>query len=275
MSKPKNIKPLKNSFLILSFFIQLAIISLTQKTLSDDNVKCSDNVCFKFIAAHDTNVLLPRLTKYKNIKNLELINATLDDWHKTLKCTWNEPEIIPEKLTDEYYTYLHYKDLGNSKFQVNANVSFIKADIFSISAKITAFCGGPYPVIDSISNKTFDLLTGKEVPFEMLFSNFRKNRRKIISTIFSGVIKKNGNKQVKNESKCDQGYDIEDLLVYPFRYNFSDQGLIVSPEYPNVLSACIIPALVSYSALKQYADENGILGRVIKLNESKSFALKQ
>ena len=60
-----------------------------------------------------------------------------------------------------------------------------RATQISIAVALSYFCGGLSPTSGANQSLTFDLKSGKEVPFEALFAHYDDNKRALLSEIFA------------------------------------------------------------------------------------------
>ncbi len=193
------------------------------------------------------NFKIPQIKNFHNNAIEQKVNNYLTDVAKNSTCS-----DVPSS--------------GNNYYNLDMKVSYAKNDIFSISIHSSWYCSGPYPTNDSNNSLTFDMKTGEVVPFAKLFSNYEKDRKTIMSLIFSEQIQKtsgapsdqscNGIYSMKNE-----GRDTGDYFK-SIDYNIESSGLSGQPSFPHVIEACSEIGYVSIEQLRPYFDSSSLLGRV-------------
>lgn len=132
--------------------------------------------------------------------------------------------------------------------------------IFSMNIHSSYNCGGPYPTDDYNQSITFDLRNGVPVQFEELFSNWNKDKAKIISVIYEEQIAK-AKTEAQREGECYSNLD-SFLNIPEFNYSITDDNITVQQLLPHVIAACSFEQTVPIKKLKAYVNPMGILGWV-------------
>jgi hypothetical protein len=188
---------------------------------------------------------VPHLIRYRDPKILRQVNRQIDESVADVGCGEDH-------------------DLEN----LSSDVRLAANDIFSVYLSASYFCGA-HPENDDNHSLTFDLKTGKAVSFEKLFRDYRKNRRKILRTIFREQVEKAERAAAAGEQdtvgECEgspQLYSMEELEgTYAYLFNFTPRGLEVEPEWPHAIQACAVRVTVPYARLRQLAAPGSLLER--------------
>jgi hypothetical protein len=192
-----------------------------------------DGIAFQFAPVGRTGVQYPRLLRAAAAAVVAAVNAEIDALTRTFGC--------PAGAGD------------SSSFDADATVSYAARDIFSIYAEGGYFCGGAHPE-DIFPALAFDLGTGRKLTFDSLFSDFARDRDRILAAAFS-----NG---VTRGPECEALYAAENLRESTFTFAFARQGLVIVPvSWPHAVAACIDRTIVPYRRLLPFAAADGPLAR--------------
>ena len=229
------------------FLLLLPNFALSANTFQEKGPKTTHGIDYRMSPVGDTGIQFPRLTAYKDVTTMNLVNAQIDEVTKEFGC----PE--PHRKDDSY--------------EVFSRVEYADQDIFSIYASANYYCGGPYPTNDANMSLTFDLRTGKKVEFAGLFKNYEVNKDAILRIIFASQLARTerllaaGKKSDENCEDDPELFTLEVLRNSDYAYNFSEDGLVVQPRWPHVVQACAERVAVPYQQLEEFAAPNGILAR--------------
>jgi hypothetical protein len=161
-----------------------------------------------------------------------------------------------------------------------AETMYAADDVFSVHVRFGGFCGGAHPINGVNLSATFDLRTGKPVPFRELFADYEGDAQAIARALFPALTTaadRLSPAQVhqagqESEEFCQQFYTTEELARGYFAYTFSDSGVMVEPDFPHVVRACQEAAVVPYERLRPFAAPGGILARVAAARSPSSAA---
>jgi hypothetical protein len=204
------------------------------------------------VQIRNTGITFPVLTGYPDPAIMERVNGQIEALTSTFGC-----EEEPVAGTDTY-------------FKVQSSVEYNRNKILSIYASAAYYCDGPYPTNDSNISLTFDLTKGEKITFEELFKDYETDKEPILETVFAEQIEKSEELMeagMEADGSCENDPDLfslEHLDESAFNYYFSDQGLVVQPEWPHAIEACAERVTVPYKALEQFAEPDGILARAIQ-----------
>jgi hypothetical protein len=150
------------------------------------------------------------------------------------------------------------KHLSPLAYRSRASVTYASNDVLSVSIHAAYDCGGAYPTGDANASVTYDLRTGKRVPFEMLFENYRRDEARIVRALLP-ALRAAG---MAVSKACSRVLTAENLSTYGFAYSLSQVELTVQPDFPHVIAACSQEVTVPYGRLKAFVRADGVLARV-------------
>ena len=185
---------------------------------------------------------LPRVVLPERPEVERRVNADLDSLSASLRC-----EDVGTNTAD-------------TSFDVRSAVAFAGADVLSVSVHAAYYCGGAYPTNDANLSATYDLATGRRVPFEALWRDYAADQAAITGVL--GATLAPAAQAGEFISECADLFAPEAIATTTFAYVLSDAGLVVQPEYPHVMEACAVEATVPYGSVRAFAAEDGVLARV-------------
>lgn len=218
----------------------------------------SPTVGFRWVRDTLSGAKLPRLTDVRT-PQAQAVNRQLDSISAELRC---------EETVDHFDHKTEHWSLSKTQYAAD--------DVFSVYIRFGGFCGGPNPINGVNFSTTFDLRTAKPVEFRDLFADFDRDARGIVRAIFAGqtaaadTLPPSRWDQVDDDPDefCLQFYTTESLAETYFSYTFSDSGLVVEPEFSQVVRACQDPTVAPYERLLPFAEPGGILARVVAARSS-------
>lgn len=143
-------------------------------------------------------------------------------------------------------------------YRSRASVTYAANDVLSVSVHAAYDCGGAYPTNDANASVTYDLRSGERVPFEVLFTNYRRDEAHIVRALLP-ALRAAG---MAASKACSGVLTAENLSSYGFAYALSRAGLTVQPRFPHVIEACSQESTVPFRRLEVFAWADGVLARV-------------
>jgi hypothetical protein len=143
-------------------------------------------------------------------------------------------------------------------YRSRASVTYAANDVLSVSVHVAYNCGGAYPTNDANASVTYDLRSGEQIPFEMLFADYRLDKARIVRVLLP-ALRATG---MAVSEACSGVLTVKNLSDYGFAYSLSRAGLTVQPRFPHVIEACSQEATVPFRHLKAFARADGLLKRV-------------
>jgi hypothetical protein len=192
-----------------------------------------------------SGAVLPRLTAGQNRAR---VNRQLDSLAASLRCG-------REAAGRGRETY----------FRSRARVAYAARDVFSVAITASYDCAGPYPTDGANLSVTYDLRTGRAVPFEALFADYARDGAAIVRALFpdrAARAERPASAGDEEERACTEAYSADFLLQTGFAWSVSPRGLVVEPEFPHVVAACAREAVVPFARLRRFAAPGGILARL-------------
>jgi uncharacterized protein len=190
-------------------------------------------------SAHDAEVALPVITRWRNAKVKARINDALTELASKMGCA---PQAAAEGDAP-------------SEYSMSAVVTYAEDDIFSIEIHSQYFCAGAaHGENDDNSSVTFDLRTGDQVGFGELFANYEKDRVAILKTVFG--------EDITHKESADDEVTLENIVAYGLAFSFHDDGLHVTPTFPHVFANAAEQSTTPYAELKPFAARKGPLARI-------------
>lgn len=154
-----------------------------------------------------------------------------------------------------------------TEYESMVRVAHAADDILSVYINFSGFCGGAHPINGAILSVTYDLRTGKEVPFHALFADYGRDSLAIIRTLFPELVaaaealERSGRAPTPDE-ECISQYTTDLLSHTYFGYTLTAAGLEVEPLFPYVVRACVEVVVVPYARLQRFAAPGGLLERM-------------
>ena len=200
-----------------------------------------------------TRVVMPRLTA-PGTPQARAVDAQLDSAAAEMNCG-GAVEADGQKTWFEY----------------TSRVSYAADGVFSVYVRESYYCGGPSLTNGANFSLTFDLGTGEQVAFEELWADWERDGQAIARALFPAQTARadsvgRGVVTPDPDDACWEMYDAEELATgHYLRYTFSDSGLVVELDPPQVMKACGEVVTVPYARLRPFA--GGILARVAAARE--------
>lgn len=204
-------------------------------------------IAYEMVASNAPGFTYPQITNYPDTEVMNQVNETLRQAFAVAGCG------TPAEAEQEY------------EWNIVTTVDYAQNDIFSVNASGNYFCGGAYPVNNYSQTLTFDMKTGEQINFADLFVDFETDQSQIIETIYAAQIDLALLSQgVAEEGSCALVNTLDTLLNYThdFRLSSNVPSIIVRPQYPHVIEACIEPVTVPVEQLLPYAPEDSLLYRL-------------
>ena len=208
--------------------------SSTPETASADSVQVR--------LVHDalSGAELPRVTLPARPGLERLVNARLDSLSASLRC--------------------EDADTADTSFDTRASTAYAGDDVLSVSVHASYTCGGAYPTNDANLSVTYDLTTGRAVPFEALWRDYGADRDALIG-LFSASLQ-TGPFDTDGADDCRDVLTPESLAENGFAYTLTRDGLSVQPQFPHVIEACATEVVVPFASVRAFAADGGVLARV-------------
>ena len=205
---------------------------------------------------------LPRLTDARSVQ-ARAVNRQLDSISAGLRC-WERIDQFGHKT--EHWSV--------------SRTTYAADDVLSVFIRFGGFCGGAHPINGVNVSATFDLRTGKPVPFRELFADYERDAHAIVRALFpaqTAAADRLSPSEIEqatheDETYCLQLYTTAELARTSFAYSFSYAGLVVEPDFPHVIRACAEDAVVPYERLRPFAAPGSILARVAEARSRSSTA---
>lgn len=154
-------------------------------------------------------------------------------------------------------------------YELAAGVAYAAQDVFSVRVRASWFCGGPYPTTDADRSATFDLKTGALVDMASLFQGATPQA---INEAFYAYeiaqLQHRAGVSKDDPDSCLARYEPADLARTESSFHFSNDGLVVRPEYAHAFEACAHEVTVPYRALAALAAPGGALARVAAAHQA-------
>jgi hypothetical protein len=205
----------------------------------------STAIPYRMVRSRASGVVLPRITLAT--RQARAVNTQLDSLAASLRC---ERRVVRGRLTRPY--------------DVRARVTYAASDVFSVFITASWFCGGPYSTDGANLSTTFDLRTGREVPFHALFADYSRDGMEIVRAIFPRQVARARRSAPENPTErdqCDGVFPVEELPEHVEVYSLSPQGVTAEIEYPHAAQVCGERVTVPYARLRRFAKPGGILAR--------------
>jgi hypothetical protein len=218
----------------------------------------SGALAYRWVRDTLSGAKLPRLTDVRT-PQAQAVNRQLDSISAELRC---------EEAVDHSDHKTEHWSLSKAEYAAHG--------VFSVYIRFGGFCGGPNPINGINLSTTFDLRTAKPVLFRDLFADFDRDAQGIVRAIFAqqtaaaDTLPPSWFEQLDDypDDFCLQFYTTESLVETYFSYTFSDSGLVVEPEFSQVVRACQEPMVAPYERLLPFAEPGGILARVAAARSS-------
>jgi hypothetical protein len=204
----------------------------------------STAIPYRMVRSRASGVVLPRITLAT--RQARTVNARLDSLAASLRC--DSPA----------------RGQHAEPYDVRSRVTYAANDVFSVFITASWFCGGPYPTDGANLSTTFDLRTGREVPFRALFANYSRDGMEIVRTIFPGQVARSRRPapaEPDADHECEGLIPAEELADRVEAYSLSPRGLTAEIVFPHAFQACGERVTVPYARLRRFARPGGILLR--------------
>ena len=185
---------------------------------------------------------LPRVTLPGRPNVERRVNASLDSLSASLRC-----EDVGANAAD-------------TSFDTRASAAYAGDDVLSVSVHASTYCGGAYPTNDANLSVTYDLATGRKVPFEALWRDYAADRTAIDGVLTASL--QPAATEGDLTSECASLFEPEPMASTTFAYTLTASGIAVQPEYPHVMEACAVEATIPYASVRAFAADGGVLARV-------------
>lgn len=241
----------------------LIIITFPLSDLLAENSRPSFELS-NVLKRHGRKFKVPLLKNSSDNSSFARVNSQIVDRTKDYACFANtskeefllglSPKTRPEDARAISFFRVDY--------DVVTRVEHISPKVFSIYMDLSYFCGSPYPTTNFPASVNFDLTSGELVRFADLFVDYQKQKKDILSAVFSKEVLLSKRKAFAANADietCEAIYKSDSLVEFSYDYTVTDQGLYVQPELPHVSEVCRVRALVSYESLKNYLRHDGIL----------------
>ena len=198
----------------------------------------AEAVAYRIEPIPGTEVLLPTLTRFRDPRVMRAVNRRLAALGREAHC--DEP---------------------GENHELEAEVAYAAQDVFSV--RITQTCTeypGPSRIQDL--SLSFDLATGEVATFPELFKE-RVSSQEIATAAFAyelAAARKPGARA--DADACLDQYGLENLSRSLLTFFFSEDGLVVRPDWGVVHGECADEVTVPYPALAALAAPEGLLARV-------------
>jgi hypothetical protein len=209
-------------------------------------------IAYTMVRDSISGAVLPRLADARDPR-ARAVNARLDTISVDLRCA--EP-------VDPWG--------GRTEHQSQARVAYAADSVLSVFIRFSGFCGGAHPINGVNESVTFDLRTGRAVPFRALFANYERDSLAIARVLFPEKVAA-AERMTKEEREaltdgdeafCIQFYTALELSRTYFSYWFTDAGFVVEPQLAHAITPCIDEATVPYERLRPFAAPGGLLTHV-------------
>ena len=207
---------------------------------STPETAATDSVQVRLVRDTLSGADLPRVTLPARPDVERRVNASLDSLSASLRC--------------------EDADAADTTFDTRASTAYAGDDVLSVSVHAAYYCGGPYPTNDANLSVTYDLTTGREVPFEALWRDYAADRDVLLG-LFSASLQ-TGPFDTAGADDCRDVLTPELLAQNGFAYTLTKDGLTVQPDFPHVVEACANEAVLPYASVRAFAAEGSVLARV-------------
>ena len=197
-------------------------------------IQRSGNLAWVMVPLGQNAGSYPRLYDFPDKEVLKKVNTQIDESIKNLRC-FN----------------------GEGSYSTTTEVTFSKANIFSIKAISSWYCGGAYPTDDENLSMTFDLKTGNRIGFSSLFTDYGKNEDAIISAALHSLV---------YGHECSSELSVERLARLHLNMYITEEGVIVQPSLPHAIAACSRAVRASLHRAREYIPRGGVLRRIYGQN---------
>ena len=212
-------------------------VDVQHDTKSADN---ESGVVSYEMAKAEKGFMYPEITGFEN----EAVKAAVNDKLK-------------EKISQ-------YCDCNPKNCDVEADVSYSRNYIFSISVFANWYCDGSAHDVRWQDNVTFDMRSGKVVELADIFGGVGISADGAISDEMAGLMEEYAsNLKWPDGVRCADSYTSESLKSYANKYYISNDGVIFSVEFPYVASTCNNDIVIPIDKIKPLAKPNTILDRLI------------
>ena len=200
----------------------------------------NDTVTYELTARSPSGAVLPQVVLPDRPAVAAMVNRDLKAIASGLRCPKGTEHTNP--LT----------------YRSRASVTYAANDVLSVSVHAAYDCGGAYPTNDANASVTYDLRTGEQIPFEMLFADYRRDEVRIVRVLLP-ALRAAG---MAVSEQCARVLTAGNLSGYGFAYSLSRAGLTVQPRFPHVIEACSQAVTVPFRHLAAFTRADGVLARV-------------
>lgn len=205
----------------------------------------------------------PKLTSHTSTEILKKVNTLLKEDMGDFGCLQQMTrEEIEEtfvqmggKIPKDFYSraYKEQEELLGFESYGRSSVLYAKNGVLSIQALKEYACKGPYPV-NVVDYETYDMVRGERVSLKSLFSNFEKNKGRLVDVFERNYALQTHDKDCI-EFLTEENYEYADFFI-------SDKGFFISPSLPHVSQACGGDIEIPLDEIKPYLQPNSILTRL-------------
>lgn len=205
-------------------------------------------ITWQMASSSNSQYTYPQITNYPDTKIMTKVNAVISKALLDLECT-------------EVYSG------ASTTWDIQTSVDYATYDIFSVNIHGSYNCGGPYPTNNLSQTLTFDMTNGERILFDTLFINYSTNKNQIISKVYESIIASTTEyiaKQTTAEDNCKSQNTLSTLSdnTHDYRITSTSSILLVRPEYPHVMEACITETAVPIEKILQFASPKSLLQRL-------------
>jgi len=208
-------------------------------------VRAQEPIAYRMVRNPVSGTVLPRLTGPLT-PQARAVNAQLDTLAASLRCDG------PAERG------------ATREFESHAQVTYAANDVFSVRIRASYFCGGPYPTDGANLSVTYDLRTGRMVPWDALFAGYARNGPAIVRIVLPGRFGAAARAPDEMSADCKELFSADELAERGFAYSLSPRGMEVETEFPHAFAACNELTTVPYARVRGYAAPGGILARIAR-----------
>lgn len=219
--------------IVFKIFKGVQVDSEIKPTLVSNGKGENSNIEYKMVRGMFGKYTYPQIVNYADAdkKAIESVNKSLRSYFGELGCE------------DDFQAHIQVQYARNGIFSVLG-----QTEQEACSKNTTNVSGYYYTPI------TFDLQSGEEISFGDLFTNYTKEKDRILSLIYKQQIADS----VDDPNGCNS---LEMLRGTSHSYEFSTttRTLLVTAWYPSVMRVCSDSARVSIDSLLPYLKQNSFL----------------
>ncbi|HET7229152.1 MAG TPA: hypothetical protein VFJ16_04085 [Longimicrobium sp.] len=226
----------------------LALLSAAHASAQTRQAAGPGAIPYRMVRNRVSGAVLPRISL--NTRQARPINTRLDSLAASLRC---DPDDVRRGRTEPY--------------ESEARVTYAANDVFSVAIIASWYCGGAYPVNGADLSVTYDLRTGREVPFTALWANYARDRRQIIRTLFPSQASAAGRPRPETPNgttQCDGLFTLQELTEMVDAYSLSPRGITANIDFPHAVLPCGNRTTTPWARVQHYAAPGGILARMAR-----------